>query len=46
MSGPQWLEELLDSLCEACVNDVKGCLSGFSYRWSEPADNGWAAFGF
>jgi len=44
MSGPPWLEELLDSLCEACVNDVNGRMSGFSYRWSEPADNGWGAW--
>lgn len=40
MREPPWLEELLDSLCEACVNDVKGRMSGFSYRWSEPAGNG------
>jgi hypothetical protein len=44
MTQPQWLEELLDAVCEACVNDVKGRLSGLSYRWSEPEDNAWGTW--
>src|SRR5262245_23035614 len=44
MKLPKWLEELLGSLFEACVNDVKGRMSGFSYRWSKPEDNGWGTW--
>ena len=44
MKLPNWLGELLGSLSEACVNDVKGRMSGFSYRWSRPEDNGWGTW--
>ena len=41
---PNWLNELLASVCEACVNDVKGRMSGFSYRWAKPEDNQWGTW--
>jgi hypothetical protein len=44
MKSPRWLEELVDSVCEACISDVKGCMSGFSYRWSKPEDNSWGTW--
>src|SRR5277367_658349 len=44
MWQPLWLEEFIDSVCEACVNDVKGRMSGFSCRWSEPEDNAWGTW--
>jgi len=36
MKSPKWLAELDDSVCEACLGDVKGRMSGFSYRCSKP----------
>src|SRR5436190_8882278 len=44
MTPPQWLDQLLDSVCDACVNDVKGRMSGFSCRWSKPNDNAWGTW--
>ena len=44
MRRPRWREELLDAVCEACVSDVKGRMSGFSYRWSKPRDNAWGTW--
>ena len=44
MKNPKWLEELVDSVCEACISDVKGRMSGFSYRWSKPEDNAWGTW--
>jgi hypothetical protein len=41
MNLPPWLEELLGSVCESCVSDVKGRMSGFSCRWAKPEDNSW-----
>jgi hypothetical protein len=41
MTLPKWLEAVLDAVCEACVSDVKGRMSGFSCRWSHPGDNLW-----
>jgi hypothetical protein len=41
MKPPDWLDDLLGSVCEACVSDVKGRLSGFSCRWAKPEDNSW-----
>jgi hypothetical protein len=41
---PDWLEELLGSACEACVDDVKGRMSGLSCRWATPQDNSWGAW--
>ena len=43
-SLPNWLEEVLAAVCEACMNDVKGRMSGFSYRWSKPEDNSWGTW--
>ena len=44
MELPSWLEELPGAVCEACVSDVMGRLSGFSYRWSGPDENGWGTW--
>jgi hypothetical protein len=44
MNLPDWLKGVLDSVCEACVSDVKGRMSGFSYRWAKPEDNSWGAW--
>jgi hypothetical protein len=44
MRPPQWLEELLGSVCDACVSEVKGRLSGFSSRWSRPGENAWGTW--
>jgi hypothetical protein len=44
MKPPNWLDELLGSVCEACVSDVKGRLSGFSCRWANPEDNSWGTW--
>jgi hypothetical protein len=41
MKRPKWLEDLIGSVCDACVSDVKGRMSGLSYRWSKPDDNSW-----
>jgi hypothetical protein len=44
MRPPQWLEELLGSVCAACASDMKGRRSGFSYRWSRPGENAWGTW--
>jgi hypothetical protein len=44
MKLPRWLNELLGSLFEACVNEVKGRMSGFSYRWAKPQENHWGTW--
>lgn len=44
MKLPKWLEELFDSVCETCVNDVKGRMSGFSCRWARPKENQWGTW--
>jgi hypothetical protein len=41
---PKWLEDLIGSVCDACVSDVKGRMSGLSYRWSKPEDNSWGTW--
>jgi hypothetical protein len=44
MTLPKWLEAVLDAVCEACVSDVKGRMSGLSCRWSKPGDNSWGTW--
>lgn len=44
MRLPKWLEGLLDSVCAACVSDVKGRMSGFSCRWAKPDENSWGTW--
>jgi hypothetical protein len=44
MNPPLWLKKLVGSVCEACVGDAKGRMSGFSYRWSKPKENAWGAW--
>src|ERR1700739_4074318 len=44
MTPPEWLEKLVGAVCEACVSDVKGRMSGFSYRWAEPENNSWGTW--
>ena len=44
MTLPKWLEAVLDAVCEACVSDVKGRMSGFSYRWARRRDNSWGTW--
>ena len=44
MKLPRWLNDLLGSLFEACVNEVKGRMSGLSYRWARPEDNHWGTW--
>jgi hypothetical protein len=44
MRLPRWLEKLLDSVCAACVSDVKGRMSGFSCRWAKPDENSWGTW--
>jgi hypothetical protein len=44
MRLPRWLEQLIAVVFHACVNPVKGRMSGFSYRWSKPDDNHWEAW--
>ena len=44
MKLPHWLEDLLGTIFDGCVSDVKGRMSGFSYRWSKPDDNGWGTW--
>lgn len=41
MKSPKWLEEIMSSVCNACISDVKGRMSGLSYRWSKPEENSW-----
>src|SRR5262249_59891361 len=44
MNSPKWLHELVSCVCAACVSDVKGRRSGFSFRWSKPEENQWGAW--
>jgi hypothetical protein len=44
MKQPKWLEQLAGQVCAACVSDVKGRMSGFSYRWARPRDNSWGTW--
>jgi hypothetical protein len=44
MAAPKWLDRLVNSVCESCINDTNGRLSGFSYRWSRPKDNQWGTW--
>ena len=44
MRCPKWLEEVIGSVCDACINDVKGRMSGFSSRLSKPEDNSWGTW--
>ena len=44
MKLPRWLDELLGSICEACVSDVKGRMSEFSCRWTKPEENEWGTW--
>jgi hypothetical protein len=44
MTPPPWLQKLFSAVCHACVCDVKGRLSGFSFRWSRPDENAWGAW--
>jgi hypothetical protein len=44
MKLPKWLEQLRGSVCDACVSDAKGRMSGFSYRWAKPDDNSWGTW--
>src|SRR5262245_25798794 len=44
MRLPKWLNELLDSVCAACVSDVKGRMSGLSFRWAKPDENSWGTW--
>jgi hypothetical protein len=44
MKSPKWLEDLMSSIGNACISDVKGRMSGFSYRWSKPEDNSWGTW--
>ena len=39
MNMPKGFDQLFASVCDACVSDVKGRMSGFSCRWAngEPA---------
>jgi hypothetical protein len=30
MKSPKWLEQVIGSVCTACINDVKGRMSGLS----------------
>ena len=44
MKSPKWLEKVIGCVCAACINDVKGRMSGLSYRWSKPEDNSWGTW--
>ncbi len=44
MELPKWLEDVLGCVCEACVDSVKGRMSGFTYRWSKPEENTWGTW--
>jgi hypothetical protein len=39
MTPPDWLEALMHAVCRACVSEVRGRMSGFSFRWAEPDGN-------
>jgi len=44
MRLPKWLKRLLDSVCAACVSDVKGRMSGLACRWAKPDENSWGTW--
>ena len=44
MNPPKCLQDLLFAVCAACVCDVKGRMSGLSFRWSKPEENQWGAW--
>jgi len=44
MNPPKWLERLVDSVCDACISDVKGRMTGFTYRWAKPDENHWGTW--
>ena len=44
MKNPKWLEEVIGSVCDACISDVKGRMSGLSYSWSKPEHNSWGTW--
>jgi hypothetical protein len=44
MSMPKWLKPLVESVCDSCICDVKGRMTGFSIYWSKPSDNGWGVW--
>ncbi len=44
MKLPKWLKELVGAVCDACISDVKGRMSGFSFRLSKPEDNSWGTW--
>lgn len=44
MRCPKWLDEIIGSVCDACICDVKGRMSGFFYRLSKPEGNSWGAW--
>jgi len=44
MKRPKWSDRLVEKVCRACVSDVKGRMSGFSYKLSPPDHNGWGAW--
>src|SRR6516225_9758749 len=44
MKSPKWLDDLLRSVCNACVSDVNGRMSGFSCRWAKPEHNSWGTW--
>jgi hypothetical protein len=44
MKSPKWLEKVIGCVGAACINDVKGRMSGLSYRWSKPEDNSWGTW--
>ena len=44
MKSPKWLEKVIGCVGAARVNDVKGRMSGLSYRWSKPEDNSWGTW--
>lgn len=44
MPLPKWLDEVIGSVCDACISDTKGRMSGFSYRLSKPQDNSWGTW--
>ena len=41
MNMPKWFDQLFASVCDACVSDVKGRMSGFACRWAKPEQNQW-----
>ena len=44
MPLPKWLDEVIGAVCDACISDVKGRMSGFSCRLSKPQDNSWGTW--